>query len=167
MDDAEKQENYERAEKLLAEQNVAAAIIAGAVATVLGAFAYGIAVAIWPIAYGFAAAGVGIIIGLAMQFVGRGIVLKFSVVATVYTLIGCILGRFFAVMISLMPANDNSLSAVLRSNPLPALAEQVVSGLSGIHFVYWFVAVFAAVFFARRALSRADRLALGLLALRE
>ena len=71
-----------------------------------------------------------------MQFVGRGIAVRFSVAATVYTLIGCALGNLFVGM-----------------------------SVSGAHFIYWFVAVFAAVFFARRALSRADRLALGLLKL--
>lgn len=138
MDDAEKQENYELAEKLLAEQNFAAAVIAGAVATAIAVFAYVIVVARLPIAYGFAAAGLGIIIGVTMQFVGRGIAMKFSVVATVYTLMGCVVGNLI-----------------------------VGAGLSGVHFVYWFVAVFAAVFFARRGLSRADRLALGLLELRD
>lgn len=138
MDDAEKQKNYELAEKLLAEQNFAAAVIAGAVATGIAVFAFVIVVARWPIAYGFAAAGLGIIIGLAMQFVGRGIATKFSVVATVYTLIGCVVGDLIVGM-----------------------------SISGVHLVFWFVAVFAAVFFARRALSRADRLALGLLKLRD
>lgn len=138
MDDAEKQRNYERAEKLLAEQNFVAAIIAGAAATAIAVFGFVLVVARLPIAYGFAAAGLGIIIGVAMQFVGRGIDMKFAVVATLYTLIGCVLGNVFTGI-----------------------------GISGVHFVYWFVAVFAAVFFARRALSRADRLALGLLALRD
>lgn len=136
MDDAEKRKHYERAEQLLAEQNFVAAVIAGAVATAIAAFAFVIVVARWPIAYGFAAVSVGIIIGVAMQFVGRGIAVKFFVAATVYTLIGCALGNLFVGM-----------------------------SVSGVHFIYWFVAVFAAVFFARRALSRADRLALGLLKL--
>jgi len=166
MDDAEKQKNYERAEKLLAEQNFAAAVIAGAVATVIAVLAYGIVVAALPIAYGFAAAGVGIIIGLAMQFVGRGIEMKFSVVATVYTLIGCAIGNTFNVT-ALSPANRDSAIDALRESSLSDIAERVVSGISGVHLVYWFVAVFAAVFFARRALSRTDRLALGLLKLRD
>jgi hypothetical protein len=58
--DAEKQENYERAEKLLAEQNFAAAVIAGAVATAIAVFAFVIIVSRWPIAYGFVAREVSI-----------------------------------------------------------------------------------------------------------
>ncbi|RZV39072.1 MAG: hypothetical protein EX272_01240 [Chromatiales bacterium] len=166
MDKEEKQRSYERAQQLLAEQNFAGAVIAGAVATLLGAFLYGVVVARIGIAYGFAAAGVGIVIGLAMQYVGRGIDMKFSIVATVYTLIGCVLGNFFA-NIGLTPGHMDAAVDVLRRSSLPELAERAVSGLSGTHFVFWFVAVFAGVFFARRALSRADRLALGVLELRE
>ena len=62
MDDAEKQKNYELAEKLLSEQNFTAAAVAGAIATLLSAVAYGIVVERWPITYGFAAAGVGTVV---------------------------------------------------------------------------------------------------------
>jgi len=141
MRDEKKQENYELAERLLAEQNFSAAVIAGAVATVLAVVGYAAIVGKFPVVYGFAAAGVGIVIGQAMQIAGRGIEMKFSVVATAYTIIGCVVGHL--------------------------LMARTFSGITFVHFVYWFVAVFAAVFFARRALSRADRLALGMHALRD
>ena len=51
MNNEEKQKNYELAEKLISEQNFAAAVIAGAVATVLAAAAYGIIVATWNFSY--------------------------------------------------------------------------------------------------------------------
>lgn len=85
MNDEEKQKNYELAEKLISEQNFAAAIIAGAFATLLAAVAYGITVELWAFSYGFAAAGVGIIVGLSIGFLGRGISTKFAVAAALYT----------------------------------------------------------------------------------
>jgi dipeptide/tripeptide permease len=87
MDQEEKQRNYEKAEILLSEQNFAAAVIAGAVATVLAAAIYGIVVARWSFSYGFAAAGIGIAIGISMQYLGRGIEMKFAVAAAAYTLV--------------------------------------------------------------------------------
>lgn len=166
MDDREKQANYELAEKLLAEQNFPAAVIAGAVATVLAAVAYGMIVAKWEFSYGFMAAGVGIVIGLAMQFVGRGISMRFSVVATVYAIAGCLLGNMFALVTGLARATAASPIEVLQNSSLPALAERSVSHVSYVDLTFWFIAAFAAVFCARRPLSRADRLALGLLELR-
>ncbi len=98
MHDEEKQKNYELAEKLISEQNFAAAVIAGAVVTLLAAIAYGIIVATWSFSYGFAAAGIGVVIGFSMQFLGRGISMKFAAVATFYTIAGCLLGNLFRVI---------------------------------------------------------------------
>ena len=162
MHDEEKQKNYELAEKLISEQNFSAAIIVGAVATLLAAVAYGIAVTKWPIAYGFAAAGVGIVIGFAMGFFGRGISTKFAVAAAVYTLVGCVLGNVFQVIINLAQATGTSPIDVLQNESLLVLVGRASSSVLSIALIYWFVAVVAAVFLSKRALSRSDRLAIGL-----
>ncbi len=167
MKNEDKQKNYERARQLLAEQNFAAAIIAGGIAALLAAAAYGIAVTTWPVAYGFAAAGVGIFIGLAIGFLGRGIATKFSVLATLYTIIGLLLGNFFGVVMRLAQAGSTSPIDVIGSSSFSALVERSTSYLSFGDLIYWFVAVVAAVFLARRPLSRADRLAIGVFELRD
>jgi hypothetical protein len=160
MKDEEKQKNYELAEKLISEQNFTAAVIAGAITMLLAAVAYGIVVEAWPISYGFAAVGVGVVIGFFMGFLGRGISMKFSVVAAVYTVAGCVLGNLFVRIVAASPID------VIQSNSLSLLAQWSVSGLSFIHLVFWFMAVFAAVFLAKRPLSRDQRLAIGMLELR-
>jgi hypothetical protein len=166
MNDEEKQQHYELAEKLISQQNFAAAVIAGAVATLLAAVAYGMTVETWPFAYGFAAAGVGLGIGLSMGFLGRGISMKFGVAAALYTIAGCVLGNLFVKIIGLAKATATSPLEIVRNNSLSAIAEWSVSGLSPIHLVFWFVAIVCAVFLARRPLSRSDRLAIGLYELR-
>ncbi len=166
MNDEEKQKNYELAEKLISEQNFAAAVIVGAVATLLAAASYGITVATWAFSYGFAAAGIGIVIGLSMQFLGRGISAKFAVVATVYTITGCVLGNLFRVIVELAVASATSPIDVLQNNSLSVFAERSISYFSLVDLVYWFVAVFCAVFLAKRPLSRSERLAIGLVQLR-
>jgi dipeptide/tripeptide permease len=166
MNDEELQENYALAEKLIAEQNFAAALIGGAVATLLAAAAYGITVATWAFSYGFAAAGIGIVIGLSMRYLGRGISTKFTVVATVYTITGCVLGNLFRVIVELAVASATSPVDVIRNNSLSVFAERSVACFSLVDLVYWFVAVFCAVFLARKSLSRSERLAIGLAQLR-
>ena len=152
MDQEEKQRNHDIAEVLLSEQNFAAAVIVGAVATVLAAAIYGIVVARWNFSYGFAAAGIGIAVGISMQYLGRGIDTKFAVAAAVYTIAGCLLGNVFRVVSPLDVFRSNDFSQIARS----------VSYISLGDLVFWFVAVFAAVFLARRPLSRSDRLAIGI-----
>ena len=166
MDDEEKHKHYELANKLISEQNFAAAVVVGAVATLLAAAAYGISVATWAYSYGFAAAGVGIVIGLSMGFLGRGISAKFAVVATLYTITGCAIGNLFRVIIELAQASATSPIDVFRNNSLSVLVERSISSLSFVDLVFWFVAVFCAVFLAKRSLSRSERLAIGMFELR-
>lgn len=163
MHDDNKQKSYELAEELLSEQNFTAAVIAGAVAMLLAAVAYGIIVESWPFSYGFAAAGIGVSIGFFIGFLGRGISAKFAVLAAMYTIAGCILGNLFLTIMVMARATTTSPIDVLQSNPLTALAQSSVSGLSPVHTVYWFVAVVAAVFLAKRPLSREQRFAIALL----
>ena len=162
MNDEEEQKNYELATKLLSEQNFTAAVVAGAVATVLAAAAFGTVVASWSFAYGFAAAAVGMVIGFSIGFLGRGISTKFAVAAAVYTVIGFVLGNLAWVVIDLAQATGASPIDVLRNNSLPALLGQAVAHGFSIYLLYWFVAIIAAVFLSRRSLSRSERLAVGL-----
>ena len=162
MDQEEKQRNYDIAEVLLSEQNFAAAVIVGAVATLLAAAIYGITTSLWDFSYGFAAAGIGIAVGIPMQYLGRGIKMKFAVAASLYTIAGCVLGNVFRVVMDLARANGISPLDVFRSNAFSVLTGRAVSYVSFVDLVFWFVAVFAAVFLARRPLSRSDRLAIGM-----
>lgn len=163
MQEAQKQENYALAEKLMSEQNFAAAVVAGAVATVISATAFGIIVARWTFSYGFAAAGVGIAIGLPMGFLGRGISTKFAVLAALYVIAGSVLGNLFRLVMQLAVTSPID---VLRNHSLSELFEQAIANIFTVNLVYWFVAVVCAAFFARRALSRSERLAIGMLELK-
>ena len=166
MRDEEKQKHYELAEKLLSEQNFPAAVIAGAVATVLAAVAYAMVVATWPFSYGFAVAGIGVVVGLAMQFVGRGIATKFAVVAAAYTIVGCLLGNLFRVVMEQVHGTGTSPIDILTNSSISQLAEWSTARMSLVDLVYWLIAVAAAVFLARRPLSRTQRLAVGVLEMR-
>lgn len=162
MNDEEKKKHFERAEVLIAEQNFAAAVIAGAIAAILAAIAYGITVTHWAFAHVFAVAGVGVVVGFATGFLGRGISSKFGWLAAGYTIAGCLLGNIFAEILARTIGNSTSPVEVLQSESFSTIAAWAVSGLSAIDLVFWFVAVFVAVFLAKRALSRSDRLAIGL-----
>ena len=162
MKQEDKQRNYELAEKLLSEQNFAAAVIAGAVGTFLAAVAYGIVVALWDFSYSFAAAGVGVVVGISMQYLGRGIETKFAVLASVYTIAGCLLGNVFMIAVTSGRAYEKSPFEIIWDKSLSELAEWAFLHVSPIDVFFWFVAIFAAAFLSRRPLSRSDRLALGM-----
>lgn len=167
MNEEQKQEGYELAARLVSEQNFAAAMIAGAVATLLSAAAYGITVATWPFSYGFAAAGIGIVAGLSIRFLGRGISTKFAVAAALYTIAAYVLGNLFRVIVTLSVGYAVSPVEILRDHSLSSLVERSFSYFSAIDLVYLSVAVFCAAFLANRSLSRSERLAIGMSKLRD
>ena len=162
MDQEDKQRNFELAEKLISEQNFIAAVIVGAVATLLAAATYGITTAIWDFSSGFAAAGIGIAVGISMQYLGRGIQMKFAVAASLYTIAGCILGNLFRVVMNSARANSISPLDVFQNNAFSVLAARAINYVSFVDLVFWFVAVWFAVFLVKRPLSRSERLAIGM-----
>jgi hypothetical protein len=97
--------------------------------------------------------GIGIAIGISMQYLGRGIDMKFAVAATLYTIAGCLFGNVFRVVSPL---------DVFRSNDFSLIAGRSVSYISFVELVFWFVAVWFAVFLVKRPLSRSEKLAIGM-----
>ncbi len=81
-------------------------------------------------------------------------------------MVAAILGNLVRAMVELAPATATSLIDVLRGSSFSALVERSNYYLFSIALVYWFVAVVAAVFLARRPLSRSQRLAIGLFEMR-
>ena len=162
MNQEDKQRNYELAENLFSEQNFAAAVIVGAVATLFAAAMYGITTSRWDFSYGFAAAGIGIVVGISMQYLGRGIKRKFAVAASLYTIAGCMLGNVFRALMDLPRAYGASPLDVFQNGVFSDLTGRAFSYISFVDLVFWFIAVFAAVFLTMRPLSRVDKLALGM-----
>lgn len=157
----DKQQKVARAEQLIAEQNFTAALVAGGVAVVLAAIAYGLATITWAFSSGFAATGIGIAVGFSMQFLGRGIEAKFAVLASLYTIAGCLLGNILRVAMTMANGSPNSVAEILQSHSVSRLIEWSIADLSLVDLVFWGIAVWFAVFLVKRPLSRADNLALG------
>lgn len=160
MKPEDKQKNYALAEKLLSEQNFAAAVIGGAIAAVLAAIIYSLTVVMWPFSYVFAAVGIGIAIGCVMQYLGRGIQTRFAVAAAIYTIAGCLLGNVFRAVMLETQGGWSSLLDVFSINKLSAVADWSSFYFSFTDLVFWFIAVWSAVFLVKRPLSRSGRLAI-------
>ena len=97
-----------------------------------------------------------------MQYLGRGIKMKFAVVASIYTIVGCLLGNVFMVVMHQARVNAISPLNVFRNNDFSVLTGWSVSYVSVIDVIFWVVAVWFAVFLVKRPLSRAEKLAIGM-----
>ncbi|MEM7279214.1 MAG: hypothetical protein AAF385_13925, partial [Pseudomonadota bacterium] len=89
-------------------------------------------------------------IGLSVQFFGRGVKTKFAVLAGLYSLVACILGRVLV---------EAPLSQLLKTGAISEAVQRALGSLTLVDLVFWFVGLIAAVTLAKRTLSRADRLA--------
>ncbi len=161
MEQEEKQRNYDLAEELLSEQNFIVAVIAGAVAMILAAGIYSVMTsASGGFSYSFMAAAIGIAIGFTMQYFGRGIAMKFAVVASIYAILGCILGNLFAAVLYVARANQISPFDVLLNVPASEMSGWVFADLQFADLIFWIAAVGGAVYFVKRRLSREEGVAL-------
>ena len=93
--------------------------------------------------------------------------MKFAVAASLYTIAGCVLGNLFRVVMDLARAYRISPLDVFQSNSFSVLTERAASYVSFVDLVFWFVAVFAAVFLVKRPLSRSEKLAIGMYELKD
>ncbi|MBT8099110.1 MAG: hypothetical protein KJO82_05140 [Gammaproteobacteria bacterium] len=161
MDSAEKQRNYALADRLLSEQNFAAAAIAGAIAMILSAGIFGLIKSVsdgpW---YSISGAGIGIMIGFAMQYLGRGIGWKYSLVAAVYAILGCLLGNLFAVVMDVAQAIAVSPLDVFANTAYSTLYEWMFKNASIADQMFWLIGIGSAAYFATRPLTREQGLAL-------
>ena len=159
MDQEEKQRNYELAEKLLSEQNFRRAAISGAVVMIFSAGIYGL-IGSGGGTISIMAAGIGLAIGFTIQIFGRGIDSKFAVVASVYAVVGCLLGNLFATVIYIARVNLISPFDILLHTPPNELAGWIASDLQFVDLIFWISAIGAAAYFAKRRLSREEGFAI-------
>ena len=159
MKPEEKAQAYKVAKQLLSEQNFQVAVISGIIATILAAGIYAVIAVVAGYAVSFMAIGVGVLVGITIQYLGRGIESKFTVLASVLAVVGCVLGNVFAALILTARAARASASDVLSEITFGSLVDYAVSTFQLIDIVYWALAVWAASYFARRPLTREQGLA--------
>lgn len=155
MKPEERQRQLELAEQLLKEQNFGAAVIAGAIATVLGSGFYAVAallaggpsVSVLVIAIGAA-------VGFMMQFLGRGITTHFSLAAAAFGLVSYPLARLCTIALYTSKAEGISIFELFSSERLFAMWTWVLSGVRLVDVIFWIAAVGTAAYFSKRRLSR-------------
>ena len=160
MTPEEKQAAYKLAESLLAEENFNAGLIGGIVATVLGAGVYAAITVAAGYSVSFMAIALGAFVGLAVQYLGRGIGSRFVVVASVLSVIGCLLGNLIAAILLEARAYGASPVDIASSMSVESVIEFFKGDLQFVDLLFWIGAIGAAAYFAKRPLTREEGLAI-------
>lgn len=107
-------------------------------------------------AYGFMAAGIGVAVGWTIQYLGRGVTAKFSVLAAVLALAGCVLGNLLYVILAVARATGVSPVDVYASIDPGEMIGHLASDVGFVDWLFWIAAIGAAWYFAKRPLSREE-----------
>lgn len=155
MKEEKRQRQLELAEELLKEQNLGAAVVAGAIATILGCGVYSVAallaggqsVSVLVIAIGAA-------VGIIMQYLGRGITAHFSLAAAAFGIASYPLARLCTIALYTSKAERISIFELLNDERLFAMWAWVFTGIRLIDLIFWVAAAGTAAYLSRRRLSR-------------
>ncbi len=153
MTDAKLAERYRIAERLIAEQNFSAGVAAALFAMLAGALGWGLAtVAIGAVPAWFAIA-LGALVGYGMQLFGRGLTTKYSVVAAVLAIVGCLAGTLVAAIIYQSNRSIEQIRDTLSTLSFTDLIDFYSRTLEIIDVFFWLLAAVAAWYFAQRDLT--------------
>ncbi|MDJ0908517.1 MAG: hypothetical protein QNI99_04965 [Woeseiaceae bacterium] len=153
MTDAQQAEQYRIAETLIGEQNFIMGLAAAVVATLAGALGWGAISVATGSMIGFVAIGLGVLVGYGMQVFGRGLTAKYSAVAAILSVIGCLAGNFVAGVMFQMKATGLSPGDILTGLTIDDLIAFYADTLQPMDLVFWALALGAAWSFATRKLT--------------
>ncbi len=129
-------------EALRSEQNLAMGVLAGFVAAIAGAAAWGMVTAYAEYQIGWMAIGIGFIVGFAVRIAGKGIDTSFGVVSAALSLFGCVLGNLWTMTYFIaVKAGVPFLKAVSQLNPDIAV-KIMVSTFNYMDLVFYGLALY-------------------------
>jgi hypothetical protein len=131
--------------------NLAAGIVGGTGAAIVGAIAWAVITVLTKAQIGFMAIAVGLLVAWAVRTLGKGETQPFAVVGAVLALLGCALGNLLSACAFLADAQSMSLTSVLgRVAGDPALAGSLMSAsFDGMDLVFYAIAAYEGYKFAR------------------
>ncbi len=123
------------------EGSLVVAILAGAIAAIVGAGAWmGITVATG-LHVGYVALGIGALVGFAIRLSGSGTGIIFGIVGAVWTLLSCLTGEFLT-QIQLATTPQHDFYAVLISVNMGDMLTTILNQTSPITYLIYAIGIF-------------------------
>ena len=137
-------------------QNLPMGIVAGAVAALLGALAWGGITYATGHQIGWMAVGVGFLVGFAVQKFGQGIDKVYGIVGAALSLAGCVMGNLFASCIAIANMEKVALSQVLAALNPDLIGQIMTATFHPMDVLFYGVAVYEGYRFSFRRLSKEE-----------
>lgn len=143
----------EQEEKLLAEQNFNFAIIAGLIASIIGALIWAVVTVSTGYQIGFMALGVGALVGIAVRVAGKGIEAKYGIIGGFFALLGCLMGNLFSTIGFVADYANLGVIEVFNIIPLSSIPSLMTETFSLMDLVFYGIAVYEGYRFAFRQIE--------------
>ncbi len=152
--DQDKLERY--IDELRDEQNLPMALISGLVAAHIGAIIW--ALITWQTEYqiGFMAVGVGFLTGFAVQFFGKGIDKIYGVIGAVMSLLGCIMGNLFTIVIFASIEMKTSFFTILFGLEFSMIIDILKETFQGMDLLFYGIAIYEGYKFSFRKITEEE-----------
>jgi hypothetical protein len=129
-------------QRLESEQNLPLGVLAGAVASLVGAALWaGITVATG-YQIGFMAIGVGFLVGFAVRVAGKGISAPFGVLGAALALVGCLVGNLLAVSAIVAQSEGVPFWSVVAQLDPELIQRLMVAFFSPMDLLFYAIAVY-------------------------
>ncbi len=143
-------------QRLLAEQNLPAAIGAGVVAALVGAAIWAAVTVFTNYQIGWMAVGVGFLVGWAVRMVGKGVTKPFGVIGAVLALLGCALGNVLTIYGVVANTTNTSFFTVIGMVPLSAVVNAFGEAMQPMDFLFYGIAVIEGYKFSFRRVTEQE-----------
>lgn len=124
------------------EQNFSGAILGGVIASIIGAGIWALITFTTKLQIGWMAVGIGFLVGYSVKFFGKGLDEKFGYVGAIFSLLGCVLGNLFAVLIFASNELDETFFSLLFSLNLSIIAEIFIETFSVMDLLFYGIAIY-------------------------
>ena len=128
-------------EQLLAEQNLPKAVLLGALASIVGAVAWGLISVATGYQIGYMAIGVGFLVGMAMRQ-GKGVTMIFGIIGAALSLLSCVMGDFFSIIGLIAKEYDVSFMETLTQIDFKDVVSLLTDNLASMTIVFYGVALY-------------------------
>ena len=143
-------------DRMRAEQSLQAGVVAGLLASIVGAAAWAAISALTRYQIGWMAVAVAGLVGFAIRRVGKGIDARFGCAGAVLALWGCALGNYLVICIQVASEYEVGFTRVLTSLS-PWQAAQILVSTLGLHEVLFYgIALVAGYRLSIRSVTEAD-----------
>lgn len=144
-------------EDLRIEQNFPMAILAGAVAALVGAALWGLITSLTGYQIGYMALGVGFLVGMAVRWAGKGIDPQFGYLGAGLALLGCLIGNYLGIVFYFAKeANVSFFEAYRMINALSSVSSVMAESFGVIDILFYGIAVYEGYKFSFRQISEEE-----------